>query len=97
MSLFADNITLYCKIKPLKKCETLLEKSIATVQNKLKYLGLDPCANKTVLLHFNKNNIPPDATVIVVDNVTIKSSSQTRFLGIIFDYHMTFLPHVNDI
>ena len=58
-------------------------------------MGLDLCPQKTVLMHFNKRNIQPGEIEITIQNTTIKSSETVKFLGIIFDYKLSFKNHVD--
>ena len=50
---------------------------------------------KTKLMHFNNQKILPGNVSITIDSVEIKSSSCIRFLGIFFDYDMTFKTQLN--
>ena len=97
VSQFADDFAIYSKISPLPKCIKLIEKAIKTIRNNLLSLGLDLCPHKTTLIHFNKKNITPGQTEIKINNLSIKSSESTRFLGIKFDYKMSFSPHLQHV
>ena len=92
---FADDIVIYAKIVPLNRCKNLIEKSIGIIKDNLRSLGLELSAQKTVFIHFNRNKHYPGATEIKIDDVVIKSSYSTKFLGIIFDYQLTFTDHIN--
>ena len=46
-------------------------------------------------MHFNKPKILPGESDIEIELVCIKSSEQVKFLGVIFDYQMSFTPHLN--
>ena len=67
------------------------------LKNNLYELGLDLCGAKTILLHVNRKNIPPGSLEIEFDGLTIKSSETAKFLGITFDYQMTFTSQINNI
>lgn len=60
-------------------------------------LGLVLAPNKTVLLHFNNKNIKPGEKEITIYDHVIKSSATARFLGLIFDYRLTFTSQVQEI
>ena len=83
---FADDIALYTKFGTLKNSKNLIQKSISIVKNNLFNLGLDLCDEKTVIIHFNRNNITPGNLEIEIDGIKIKSTDSTRILGIIFDF-----------
>lgn len=97
VSQFADDITIYTKTSPIKNAVSAIEKTIVIIRNNLKTLGLELSPKKTVVIHFNKNKVAPGDTTIKIDDTTIKSSESTKFLGIIFDYRMTFEHHINYI
>ena len=94
-SLFADDITLFLNTDNPTEDKIILENAIATLNNNLLKLGLELCASKTVYVHFNNNNIyPGDSEIKVIDTI-IKSSPKARFLGVIFDFKLTFEPHIS--
>ena len=47
------------------------------------------------MLHINNKNIPPGKSEINICGSIIKSSATARFLGIVFDYKLTFTPHID--
>lgn len=90
-SQFSDDIALY--FTNLNS----LQKAITTIMINLSSIGLDLAPQKTILIHCNNKNILPGDTVINIGNVTIKSSESVRFLGVIFDYKLSFVPHINKL
>ena len=48
-------------------------------------------------MHFNDKNIKPGETEIKIGDYTIKSSATAKFLGIIFDYKLSFIPQINRV
>ena len=91
---FADDIAIFIKSKSTKRKSTI-QNAIIKVKDNLRSLGLELCAEKTVLIHFSRNKCPPGETQINIENIVIKSSPSTKFLGIIFDHKLTFTPHLN--
>ena len=49
---------------------------------------------KTIFVHFNNKNILPGQTEIQIGDYIVKSSEFARFLGVTFDYKLTFSHHV---
>ena len=94
VSQFADDIALYCNRSTSPKSKHLLEKAIDIVYNNLYNIGLELSPQKTVYLHFNKN-VKPGQSEIKIKGQSIKSSENARFLGIWFDYKLTFKEHIN--
>ena len=91
ISQFADDIALYSS--NLKS----LQKAIEILKNNLADIDLFLASEKTVFLHFNKRGIKPGETELQVSELIIKSSESTRFLGIIFDYQLSFVPQINKV
>ena len=97
ISQFADDICLYVKSKSVKWAKNIIEKAVDTVASNLNTLGLELAPEKTKLLHFNKNHIPPGEVKIKVKDCEIKSSETVKFLGIHFDYQLSFDFHANHV
>lgn len=74
-----------------------MENAIAAIQHSLSELGLNLSPQKTVLVHFNNKGILPSESFINIDNHVIRSSSTAKFLGIIFDYKMSFAPQIENV
>ena len=92
VSQYADDIALFSKNK------NSLQRVIKNLQTELLNLGLELALHKTVFINFNNNNINADNTEINInENCAIKSSEPVRFLGIIFDYKMTFNHQTNKV
>ena len=91
ISLFADDIELHSKNKKE------LEDCISIISKNLQDLDLNLSPKKTKFLHINNKNILPGQTSIKVDEFRIKSSETARFLGINFDYKLSFSNQVNEI
>ena len=95
VSQFADDFALYIKFKTMKRSKKTLEKAIQTVGQNLELIGLEFSPSKTKLVHFNNKQIKPGSTEILIKDCIIKSVESTRFLGIIFDYKLSFVPQIN--
>ena len=91
ISQFADDIAVFSSNL------NSLQKATQTIETNLVHVGLDLAPQKSVLINFNNLNILPGETEITIGNHTIKSSESTRFLGVIFDYKLTFNGHVNKL
>lgn len=94
---FADDIALYSKILPIKRCENLVEKSIHIIKDNLRSLGLELSAQKTKLIQFSKISTDLDSILIKIDEHIIKPSDQVCFLGMIFDPKLTFQLHIRKV
>ena len=80
-----------------KERTKLLTKSTQQIGKNLSELGLNLTPAKTKFMHFNNQKILPGETELEIAGVCIKSSEQVKFLGVIFDYNMSFVPQLNYI
>ena len=92
---FSDDVAVYTKCKTVKRGAKILENAIEKIRKKLLILGLELTPSKTKFIHFNNKRIAPGNTEIQVHETKIKSTDKTRFLGIIFDYKMSFSQHID--
>ena len=97
VSQFADDICCYCKFSPFRICKNVTEKAAEVLRKNMYYLGLEIAPDKTILTHFNNKNIPPGETHIKIGKHIIKSNATAKFLGITFDYKLSFTPHINTL
>ena len=45
-------------------------------------------------MHFNNNKIKPAETILLIDNNGIQSVHSAKFLGVMFDYELSFQNHI---
>lgn len=97
ISQFADDLAMYTKSKTMRYCKIILQKAVNKISQNLLKLGLELSPLKSHLLHFNNMKILPGNIEIKINDYAIKSSDSVKFLGIIFDYKMTFGPHIDQV
>ena len=91
ISQFADDIAIYST--NLKA----LEKALKQIKINLSYVNLFLAPEKTIFMHFNNKGINLGESEIKLDDLVIKSSESTKFLGIIFDYKLSFTQQINKV
>lgn len=91
LSMFADDKSLHSKNK------NVLTETIAVVGDRLRELGLELATEKTSFIHFNNKNILPGNSEILIGENYIKSSESVKFLGIIFDYKLSFQQQIKAV
>ncbi|CAB0041366.1 unnamed protein product [Trichogramma brassicae] len=74
-----------------------LESAIETLGENLDSIGLGISPLKTKLIRFNDRNIQPGRQRIKIREHVVSSCSHTKFLGVIFDYRLSFKEHINYI
>lgn len=97
VSEFADDVALYCSDKDVKNCILKMERVIRDVEKQFHSLGLEITPEKTNVLHFNNKKIKPGDIKLQIGNQEIKSTYSARFLGIMFDYKLSFRSHIEEI
>ena len=101
VSQFADDVAIYLqtsnKESKYENNKRKLENSLAVVSKKLQTRGLELCPQKSVFVYFNKNRVFPGNKSIIVNGLNVESSETVKFLGLIFDYKLTFFQQVMNI
>ena len=93
-SLFVDDFALVIKGKSLKFLERNMQLCINSVQKWVGENGFKFSTSKTQAIHFyNSNEFHPDPDVYL-GKERINSVKEAKFLGMIFDQKLTFLPHI---
>ena len=93
-SLYVDDFSIYYSSADMTVIENQLQHSLNNLQKWCNENGFRFSRSKTVCMHFcHKRNIHPDPT-LTLDNIQIPVVDQTKFLGIIFDKKLTFVPHI---
>lgn len=93
----ADDVALHCSDENIENCITEMERIIQNVEKEFNTLGLEITLEKTKILHFNNKQIKTGDIKVTIGNQEIKSTDSARFLGIIFDYKLSFRPHIEEI
>ncbi|GFV70826.1 probable RNA-directed DNA polymerase from transposon X-element [Trichonephila clavipes] len=92
--LYVDDLQVSCQGSDMR----LIERQLQTTVNRLvKWCDQNEhtiSPSKSSCVHFcRKRNLHPDPS-IHIGNIQIPVVSEVRFLGVIFDSKLTFLPHV---
>lgn len=82
---FADDIAIYTDMKDTEKAKEKIEKSVETVMNKLRQLGLDLQPEKTALIEFGKPEGKRKRIQLKIKDTIIESQKEATFLGILMD------------
>ena len=67
---------------------------LTLIVGKLRSVGLDVSSQKTSYLHFNNDGILPGESEIVIADTNLLSVESVKFLGIYYDYKLTFERHL---
>lgn len=90
---YADDIVIYVSTDDLELGKDVIEDAVQCVSQNLKDIGLEVSPKKTEVVHFNKLGVLPGEISIKIQDSHVPSTDSVKFLGIYFDYNMTFATH----
>ena len=96
-SLYVDDLCIYYSSSHIPAIERKLQHCINSLQVWCDQNGFKFSSTKTVCVHFcqqRKIHLDPE---LYLHNELIPVVDQTKFLGIIFDRKLSFIPHINDL
>ncbi|GFT43345.1 putative RNA-directed DNA polymerase from transposon X-element [Trichonephila clavipes] len=92
--LYVDDLQISCQGSDMRLIERQLQTTVNELVKWCDQNGHTISPSKSSCVHFcRKRNLHPDP-LIHIGNVQIPVVSEVRFLGVIFDCKLTFLPHV---
>jgi ribonuclease HI len=96
-SLYVDDFLIAFRSSNMSIIERQLQMNLEKLQKWSYENGFKFSKNKTVCMHFYpRANLQPEPT-IMIDNSKIKVVSQHKFLGILLDSKLAFIPHIKDL
>ncbi|GFW74715.1 putative RNA-directed DNA polymerase from transposon X-element [Trichonephila clavipes] len=92
--LYVDDLQVSCQGSDMRLIERQLQTTVNRLVKWCDQNGHTISSSKSSCVHFcRKRNLHPDPS-IHIGNIQIPVVSAVRFLGVIFDSKLTFLPHV---
>ncbi|GFX38947.1 putative RNA-directed DNA polymerase from transposon X-element [Trichonephila clavipes] len=93
-SLYVDDLQISCEGSDMRMIERQLQTAVNNIVKWCDCNGHSISASKSSCVHFcRKRGIHPDSEIRIRD-VQIPVVPDVRFLGVIFDRRLTFLPHI---
>lgn len=93
-SLYVDDFLICYHSKNMSCLERQLQHCLNKIQSWANENGFQFSQSKTVCIHFCHKRIPhPDPELKIYNNI-IPVVEETKFLGLIFDRRLTFVPHI---
>ena len=93
-SLFVDDFSISAEDKTLAGVERQLQLCINGIQKWADENGFRFSITKIECIHFHRKRNQVLQPSLHVNNQPIKVSNQVKFLGVIFDSKLSFLPHI---
>ncbi|GFV21142.1 reverse transcriptase domain-containing protein [Trichonephila clavipes] len=92
--LYVNDLQVSCQGLDMRLIERQLQTTVNRLVKWCDQNGHTISPSKSSVVHFcRKRNLNPDPS-IHIGNIQIPVVSEVRFLGVIFDSKLTFLPHV---
>jgi len=93
-SLYVDDFLIAYRSKHMTTIERQLQLNLNNLQRWSQENGFKFSKSKTVCIHFcHLRRLHPDPTLFI-DKTPIKVVDQHKFLGVIFDSKLSFIPHI---
>ena len=98
VSLFADDLAVWVQHEDPKQCERLMQLAIRKIEQWAKKWRMELNAAKTEYILFsNWNKESKWEGHLVLNGQQIKRNDTPKFLGVKFDWNMTFTSHVKQV
>ena len=96
-SLYVDDFLACVRSQQMRSIERQLQLCLNNLQKWSDENGFKFSKSKTVCMHFcTKRHLHPDP-VLLLDNHPIPVVVETKFLGVIFDRKLSFIPHLQHL
>jgi len=96
-SLYVDDFLICYRSKHMHTIERQLQQNINKIQSWASANGFKFSKSKTVCMHFCQLRRHHDEPHLTLDGTPIPVVEETKFLGIIFDRRLTFIPHLKNL
>jgi len=94
-SLYVDDFLIAYRSRYMPTIERQLQLNLNIIQKWTLENGFKFSKQKTVCMHFcHLRSNHPDPS-LKIDNCQIKVVNETKFLGVLFDSKLSFIPHIN--
>ncbi|MCU7801126.1 MAG: hypothetical protein KZQ70_13560, partial [gamma proteobacterium symbiont of Lucinoma myriamae] len=96
-SLYVDDFLICYRSKNMHTIERQLQQNLNRIQKWATENGFKFSKSKTVCMHFCQLRKMHDDPVLTLDGTRIPVVEENKFLGVIFDKKLSFLPHIKQL
>ncbi|KAG8177440.1 hypothetical protein JTE90_008624 [Oedothorax gibbosus] len=96
-TLFVDDFQISCASANMSTVERQLQIAIRKITDWTNHNGFVISNQKTICLHFCRKRGLHSDPEITLNGVALPVRSEAKFLGVIFDRKLTFLPHIQHL
>ena len=94
--LFADDTSIFCSHKDANHLVSIVNNELAKIVNWLKVNKLSLNLTKTNFMIFHPRQKKVNVNVpLTLENTVIKQVTETKFLGVLIDQHLSWKPHID--
>ena len=96
-SLYVDDFSACARSQQMRSIERQLQLCLNNLQKWSNENGFRFSSAKTICIHFfNKRRLHPE-TVLLLNQQPIPVVAESKFLGVIFDKNLSFIPHLKNL
>lgn len=92
--LYVDDFTIYIRATTVPEAERQAQQVINNLQQWCNHSGFKFSPSKTECILFRRSRAKPKNPTLLLNGTIIPVISQVKFLGIIFDNKLSFIPHI---
>ena len=96
-SLYVDDFLMCCRSRDVHTIERQLQQNLNGIQDWASKNGFKFSKSKTVCMHFCQLRKAHDDPVLTLDGTPIPVVEEAKFLGVIFDKKLAFVPHIRKL
>ena len=94
--LFADDTSIFCSHKDANHLVSIVNNELAKiiVWLKLNKLSVDLTITNFMIFHPRQKKVNVNV-LLTLENTVIKQVTETKFLGVLIDQHLSWKPHID--
>ena len=96
-SLYVDDFAIFASSSNTTVLRRRMNTALQRVEEWVEEHGFQLSAEKTKLVHFTRHRGQVEAPELALKGMPMQPVEQVRFLGLIFDHKLTWLPHILDL
>ena len=96
-SLYVDDFAIFSSSSSIPVLKRRMQTALNRIETWVDTHGFKLSVEKTKMVHFTRRRGQVDAPDLVIGNAVLQVVNEMRFLGLIFDRKLTWVPHIKDL